>query len=103
MREAQRKPETQRFLRCLERWDRWLQERLSPAIVTLTKVRDFRDQEFLWNVRFSSGAASAIRIPGNLIEVAPEEFQRVTDVLGTYVGGAALERAGPEGLRLECP
>lgn len=94
--------QTRAFHRGLERWDRWLQERLAPALVTLTDTVHAMERECRWTVRFAQGGHSELRIPRPLVEASLEDFHRVTTGLESYGWQAALERAGVEGLRLEC-
>lgn len=85
----------------LERWDRWLQEALFPAMVVLRDSPDYGSSQFRWTVDFPFGLISSVRIPRSLVEASREDFQRVTDGLGSYSWETALEYAGPGGLTLD--
>lgn len=87
----------------LERWDRWLQESLSPAMVVLRDSPDYEASQFRWTVDFPFGLISSVRIPRSLVEASREDFQRMTEGLGYYSWETALEYAGPGGLTLEWP
>lgn len=90
------------FARGLQRWDRWLRERLAPAMVGLADFPEFGAAGCRWTVELPFGATSTIRIPTSLIEVSPEDFHRATMGLGTFAWETALERWGSPGLRLLC-
>lgn len=89
------------FHRGLERWDRWLQERLAPARVALTEWSADADGSCSWRVEYPLGTVSVVRIPRSLVESSAEDFQRATHGLGTYGGWErALKRAGVAGISL---
>ncbi|MFW6199064.1 MAG: hypothetical protein ACOC8K_00700 [Gemmatimonadota bacterium] len=90
------------FARGLRRWDRWLRDRLAPAMVGLAEFPERGGGGCRWTVEPPFGATSTIRIPGSLIEVGPEDFHRATVGLGTFAWEIALERWGSPGLRLLC-
>lgn len=86
----------------LERWDRWLQEKLAPSVVALNDWWGSSDGEYRWDVEVQVGYTSVLRIPASLIQLAPRDFERMTDGLSTYGWEAALHLAGPDGLTLVC-
>lgn len=88
------------FHRGLERWDRWLQERLSPARVALRDWSVNADGECSWRVEYPFGAVTMIRIPRSLVESDADEFRRATEGLGAFAWETALEQAGASGISL---
>lgn len=85
------------------RWDRWLRESLTPAVVDLIAFRGPNAGELRWTVAFPHGLHSEIRIPRALVEASAEDFHRTTMGLGSFPWHLALEQAGGDGLRLACP
>ena len=90
------------FAQGLQRWDRWLRQRLAPAMVGLTEFPDLGGAGFRWTVEPPFGTTSKIRIPASLIEMSPEDVHRPTVGLGTFVWKTALERWGSPGRSLLC-
>lgn len=89
------------FHRGLERWDRWLQERLAPARVALTEWSADAEGICSWRVEYPLGTVSVVHIPRSLVESSAEDFQRATHGLGMYGGWErALEKAGVAGISL---